>query len=90
MSSSGLEDSTVLLVHLLLSICMPCLISAFERRSDSRPGYQFSIQKARNFIRVLPLVISAIISIVYVCSIASPALLGISKLEDINGMQHRH
>jgi hypothetical protein len=34
MGSSGLLDFTVHLVRLLLSICMPCVVSAFEKRND--------------------------------------------------------
>ena len=61
----------------MLSICVPSLISATYCR---RPGYQFAVQKACDFIHVLQLAGSDIIFIVYVFSVA--AWLGISTPEE--------
>ena len=83
MGSSGLLDCTVHLVRLLHSICMPCVIAAFEKRSGiivanpisifySKGSGFHSCSTTRYFGHQWP-----IISILYVFSVASPALLGI-------------
>ena len=74
-------DFTVQLLRLLLSICVPCVIQAFEKRGHIIVAYQdinLLFKGLVILICVPSLAASAVICIVYVCSVVGPALPGTS------------
>jgi hypothetical protein len=90
MGSSGRLDFTVHFVRLLLSICMPCMISALEKRSDIIVADQDINSLFKGLIILFALHRSLFRPSYPLCMFSPLQARPCSTPEDIKGMRHRH